>query len=483
LLRPTYTFSTNIPSGIAMVQIDSTYRMADAFMGDNNLRKTWLGKQRDVEKNMDFGLRNVATRRKFVSSFRPDVWWNPIDGIKLGLHSESSYMNYMHKISIDAWWNTGIVTKDFTFNQITNIKSRNLFDYIFTYETPLRNIHKKLFVGAHSRILEGLSKNQLYTNWNFSNTQNIRFDLVSLHRIYGPVYQNYTTEWSSFVKGNNDTAFNNSIVSSNDYAQVQYNKTYKTFTGNGKYTIIARTNVAAVMPDTKSYDASYIQAEWITKNTFKKLDINTRCFTRFGWGNNIPTESALYLAGANPEEMAENKYTRTAFFNAASFNQIRTDGFSMLQMGGGLNLRGYTGYYAIQDNGTNTFMNYKGRSGASISTEIEFDKYIKFTPKHTRNWLKIDAYLFADAGSINNGTINLLNIYELLPNAKNGWMAIRADAGLGGILTIKNWGKLEKANPLSIRLDCPFFVNSIPSNFNNDYFSIQRWVIGIGRSF
>jgi hypothetical protein len=483
ILRPSYTFAANIPSGIASVQIDSSYRMADAYMGDNYLRKTWGLKNRDVDESIDYGLRNVATRRKFTATKRPDVWWNPIDGVKLGIHTESSYMNYMHKMSFDAWWNTGLLTKGFETKQFTNTSTRNLFDYIFTYETPIRAISKKFFVGAHSRILEGLSKNQLYANWQFAPTQNLRLDLVSLHRIYGPTYQNYATEWSSFIDGNLDSTASSKPLSSNDYAQLQYNKNYKTFTGTGKYTITARTNIAAVLPNYTGYDASYVQAEWVHKKAYKKLDINTRLFTRLGWGNQLPTESALYLAGANPEEMAENKYTRTAFYNAPTFNQIQTDGFSHLQMGGGLNLRGYTGYYAVQDNGTNTYMNYKGRSGASASAEIEFDKYIKYAPKQTRNWLKVDAYVFADAGSINNGTINLLNIHQLMPSANNSWMALRADAGLGAVATIKNWGKFEKANPLSIRIDWPLFVNTLPYNYSGDYISAKRWVIGIGRSF
>ena len=42
-------------------------------------------------------------------------------------------------------------------------------------------------------------------------------------------------------------------------------------------------------------------------------------------------------------------------------------------MGGGLNLRGYAGYYApeINDEG-NYVLSYNGTSGASISAELEF---------------------------------------------------------------------------------------------------------------
>ena len=47
-----------------------------------------------VDENLDFGLRNTLNRRKYVNYYRPDIWWNPIDGIKLGIHTEGSYMNF-----------------------------------------------------------------------------------------------------------------------------------------------------------------------------------------------------------------------------------------------------------------------------------------------------------------------------------------------------------------------------------------------------
>jgi hypothetical protein len=251
----------------------------------------------------------------------------------------------------------------------------------------------------------------------------------------------------------------------------------------GKYSITGRANMPSMVDEIIGYNHAYLQLEGTINKAWKKLDIRARLFSRFGFGNNVPTESALYLAGANPEEMAESKYYRTAFYNDASFNQIQTGGFSNLQMGGGLNLRGFTGYYAVEDANGNTYMNYKGISGSSINAEIDFDRAIKFAPKATRNWLKVDAYVFADAGNMSNGSIDLANIYTLLPNQKNGASNIRFDAGLGSVFTIKNWGKFEKANPLSIRIDWPIFVNTLPNNYAYDYVSARRWVVGIGRSF
>ena len=68
----------------------------------------------------------------------------------------------------------------------------------------------------------------------------------------------------------------------------------------------------------------------------------------------------------------ENKFTRSEGFIP---NQWLGYGSSTnhFQMGGGLNLRGYAGYYApeINDEG-NYVLSYNGTSGASISAELEF---------------------------------------------------------------------------------------------------------------
>jgi len=57
----------------------------------------------------------------------------------------------------------------------------------------------------------------------------------------------------------------------------------------------------------------------------------------------IAPESQLYLAGANPEEMFENKYHRSAGIIPATwfaFGQLSNS----YHAAGGLNVRGYAGY-------------------------------------------------------------------------------------------------------------------------------------------
>jgi hypothetical protein len=81
---------------------------------------------------------------------------------------------------------------------------------------------------------------------------------------------------------------------------------------------------------------------------------------------------------------------------------------------------------------------FEGNTGAAINAELEFDDFIKLKPKFTRNWLHFDTYLFADAGTM--GYRNAVDKFFL--------SGIRADAGLGIAMTIKDWDLLKKRSLL-----------------------------------
>ena len=61
------------------------------------------------------------------------------------------------------------------------------------------------------------------------------------------------------------------------------------------------------------------------------------------------------------------------------------------------------------------------------------------------------------------------------------WSDVRVDAGLGAAFTIKNWGVFEKAKPLTLRIDFPFFINRAP--YSNAQYITYRYVVGVNRAF
>jgi hypothetical protein len=176
----------------------------------------------------------------------------------------------------------------------------------------------------------------------------------------------------------------------------------------------------------------------------------------------------------------ENKYTRSVGFVPQEWRGISRYDVSNFQQGGGLNLRGYAGYFAPDERGGQVLAGYKGRSGAAGNMEIGFENYMPWRPKAFRNWLHANVYAFGDAGVMELSNFSLPDFTVTTPLSYQ-WSSVHVDAGVGLALTIKKWGVFEKAKPLTIRLDLPVFLNRPP--YSNDQYAALRYVIGVNRAF
>jgi aminopeptidase N len=210
----------------------------------------------------------------------------------------------------------------------------------------------------------------------------------------------------------------------------------------------------------------------INRNHFGKFKFNTRTFAQYATGENFADENALFLAGASPEELMSDKFTRSRAYIPEDWLGYGIEA-NHFQQGGGLNLRGYAGYLAPEQNKDgSTRFTYKGTSGAAINAELDFEQFFRIHPSFTRKWLSIASYLFADAGTINYNT----------PDENLALAEIRADAGIGFAATIKKFGPLQTVKPFTLRIDFPLLLNRTPASAP-DYFSLKRWVVGVGRAF
>lgn len=100
-LQRDYTAMVNIPSGIADVRIDTTYRLADAYQLNNSLRLP-------MDLTFDSHIYNWPSRKVYQGYVRPDLWYNGFDGTKVGVHFNGSYLEYKHKVWFTAWLNSGL---------------------------------------------------------------------------------------------------------------------------------------------------------------------------------------------------------------------------------------------------------------------------------------------------------------------------------------------------------------------------------------
>jgi aminopeptidase N len=379
--------------------------------------------------------------------------------VQLGGHIEGSYMN-KNSYYANVWYNTRlgqveIPSAEKTKNQpiAFDLYNKNSLNKIWrgtsAYEQAYYNAGIwKFNAGLEKTFRKQDSRNPKYAKV-FINTKYLINDLSY------QTYLLYPEEWGKTGQSNN---FVNASIN------MGYFRNYTYTNGTGEFTINVRTPSFG-----SDYNYSYANLNSLNRINWKKFEIKSRVFAQYGLGN-FARESQLFLVGANPEQLIDNKYTRARAFVPKDWlgYGINSNHF---QMGGGLNLRAYSGYLAaekIKVNGNDSVaFAYAGKSGAGYNLEIDFDRFIKFTPKFLKNF-KMDTYIFTDLGILNYAT----------SGTKNTFGKFRMDAGVGTALTVK-FGSYD-IKPLTIRFDIPFFINTAPAV--SDYLDF-RYVLGINRAF
>lgn len=470
-IQDRYTARIAAPSGLKMVQIDTSRRLADVYPLDNTYVRPWYAHNPVKLHLLDGGVAPPLDRYHYRVYWRPDVWYNPIDGVKAGLHLESDYMRTFHRMKATVWINThvGQSRPYWSFESQGWYQRYRPINYTFEYHTPLSLRFAQHEEHVEAGYLDGLNYLRLGHSWQPMPNLSFRATLQTFYRDRNEDldYLLYRNEWTSTDKRPNTTLNGDLTLTHSGAGWLSWNR------------LTAR---APFLAGNESNALNYSFLQFEQRNTFAmdRFQLRVRLFGRFGAGNNIPYESALWLAGANPEGLMNDKYTRSIGFVPDEWRGISRYEVNHFQQGGGLNLRGYAGYFVADERDGQLLIGYKGRSGASLNLEADFDNYIHVSPRYTRNWLHIDLYGFADAGLIELSRINSLNNFQN-STPTNYWSDIRIDAGLGAAMTIKRWGVFDKASPLTIRFDVPFFVNRPP--FADPQYVAFRYVFGLSRSF
>jgi hypothetical protein len=457
LLEPQYTaiISVNADEKIKSVEIDP-----DHYLADIDFRNNKKGASGISTLEFDNRVPNVTSWTKQKNFLRPDLWYNGYDGMQAGAHLEGNYMGF-NSYYANVWLNTRLGQYDTPAGERTKNQA-------FAFDIYNKNSLSVLSRGAS--LYE-----QAYYNagiWKFNlgfekifrkqDARNPKYSKIFINTKYlvnDLSYRNYLLYPDQWGKSGQQNNFVNASIN------LGYFRNYTYTNGNGEFTIAVRTPSFG-----SSYNYSYANLNSINKINWKKFEIKSRVYAQYGIGN-FPLESQLYLAGANPEQLIDNKFTRARGIVPSGWQGYGVD-INHFQMGGGLNLRGYSGYVAPElrkVHGTDSIaFAYAGRSGASWNLEIDFDKFIKIPAKGITKNFKVDTYLFTDLGVLN---------YKI-SNTENVFGKFRMDAGIGTAVTMK-FGPFD-IKPLTLRFDMPFFVNAAPAV--SDYFKF-RYVVGINRAF
>ncbi len=447
-IQPTYTFKVQTTQKINNVQLDDSYRLADINLLNNNSHYPTLWR-------FDSRISNLPDWKHYVIRWRPDIWLNNTDGIKTGLHIEGDYMKYKRQFSLTVWANTGLMKYYLYSIKPTTGNVKDYVNFNFSYTNPLHAKFSRSVMKLQARYLDGLALGYISMETKISSSTSLEYGFKSMFRdavtsvsdylIYDG-YWNYK-EWNNTLRLSLTHAY--SFLNGSGTIQMQAVSS----------SLLSKNNFA------------WINVETVNRNKLGKLNMNTRFFIQYG-SDHLPLESALYLAGANPESMMEDKYIRSRAFLPISFGDY-TAKTNHFQYGGGLNLRGYNGYTAVNLKGEdlNAYPIYYGSSGVSFSEEIYLGGLVNFKPKLTRNSFSFNPYLFADAGMM---------LYKDVSNAQQ-ISAPRADVGIGFLLTIKRFWYLDDVDPVTIRFDLPYWLNRPP--FEEHEYVKMRWLFSVKQSF
>ncbi len=450
-IHPTYTATITLPAKIKKVVIDPSNRLSDVYMPDN-------AKPRKVILKFDSKVSNYPDWKNYRMYWRPAIWWNAYDGLKLGAHLNGNYLNYKHRFSLTLMGSTKLGQGDSeTFDFYSDEENKfDKFNYRFDYKTSMDKLVKNSNVFITAMYWEG------YEQYKFGfdvtagkkNTQFILYmKMMNKPRASKLNYLLYPGEWEV------ENLINNTV-------NVELNQSYSKTKSSGKFNLTLRSS--AIGGD---FDYHYLEASHINSLKFWRFELRSRLFGRFGTGSNPASMSALFFAQANNEEMMENPFTRSKGYFPSAWAGGFGDDVNHFHYGGGLNVRGYAGYLVVEEDGGIAYAAYKGNSGGSFNAELDLDGIVKWKPKKLSDYIHFDAYLFADGGFI---------VYDK-GNGDEAFSKFRTDAGAGVALTIKKWGWFETLKPLTVRFDVPFFLSHTPF-VSPDYIDF-RFLVGVGRAF
>lgn len=440
MMNRNYTLKVETPEGIRNVLIDTSRRLADLNRLNNSMKLPYsLKAERLTIPPADFNL--------LQNYWRPEIWWNKPDGLKVGVHVSGHYYNFRHIYSATIWYNTGIET-DRQWQ-----KRPALVDFAIQYKT---RIGKMLDFNFRTQQLERISLFETGLEKQFKNHK---------FKIYYKAFGQFTQYFSrNTFTGSKQIAYRlypESMADNliNATLNLGYNYPFKYKLGNGNLQLGIRNT--ALLSD---FSYSGVHATLFQSNPVgTRMVLKSRIFAQYLHGN-IAGESRLQLAGANTEDLLENKFTRTRGWIPESFYGMGATGAYPLHMGGGLNLRGMAGYQASNNKDGDTFLIYQGNKGLALNLELEFGKWFKVKPGKWNQWFRMNPYLFADAGILGNG---------------KRYSGLRADAGLGSTVTL-GFGKYNRLQPLVLRFDFPLVINRVDEG--SDYVAF-RYLVGINRAF
>lgn len=386
-----------------------------------------------------FSLGISAQENSYRFTPAPDVWYNDVDGIRLGLRVlgevEGTFNDGPHRLDAGIWLSTW-----FPDNPVSYYAS-------FTEPIGISDLGSETSIQAISSIRTGYSQHSLQLNKRWQNDfDEYSYKEVSLsfsqEKMFDAEYRPFTQLWQPNSK---------SLLGLD--ARVSALPEMGQFLG----AISLKQNVSE---EAGSFTTGTIEL-------LQKIDLNKsfrlrlRGFAGFATDDTAP--EYMFMASMSPaQSWIENGSSRAkgtipeTWLQAGSF-----------QVGGGANLRGYLN---SDINALTSGVNASFQSIWAVNTEFEFPNPVENKLQNISivgDLVSFRSYLFLDIGK---GLDSVIGINEKL----------LSDAGTGFQLSINIPDYLGKDRGVFIRYDIPFWLSEPGGDESNFSF---RQLVGLGAIF
>jgi aminopeptidase N len=370
---------------------------------------------------------NITPVYEYLVQWRPSFWYNDVDGFKIGLKLNGSYLDDLHKLTGWGWF--GVVSKR--------------LDYDFSYSSALPTNISPL-------------SNLILRGYRIEGRQSVTLDFTKqLRRHYSyPPYHTLSVALSHLKAWDTEYLLNPLSWEEGVLNRILLNYSYSNY-GNS-WNVNFRMNFES---DILRSDFRYNKITFDLRE-YSPMPLGWNFAARFygGFGSgNVPLQTKYFLAGGDPIEQLNNPFFRSKGMLPST---VRDHAL----MAGGGDLRGYFD------------QNLAGDRIYALNLEIRFPSVIPFLGPQAGLLSLLKSDFFFDAGKV-------WSRFEEITNKDIRW-----DAGFGLRLPITG---LFRSLPFQsnifnsiglsvIRVYFPVYLSDpLPTEDKLKF----RWVVGLSESF
>ncbi|MEX0994973.1 MAG: hypothetical protein WD599_05550 [Balneolaceae bacterium] len=369
-------------------------------------------------------------------TLRPDVWYNSVDGIRLGGNIEGrvsgTHEEGPHRLDLGLWVGTRFPV--------------NPFSYYLSFTEPISAFSEygsEANVRFVSSIREGYHQHQLVFNkrWQESSDYRNYWELgmgYSVEKRFKDSYLEFPELWDTAWKG-----------------LIKFNVSHQSHNRLGKFQMAIQSDINTYRKIFARGNVTLIQEIPLAD----QVNIHLRGFAG-ATGINAYQEYAFMKSSPSPIYWLDQPLTRSK--GTLPGRWLRSGN---LNLAGGPGLRGYTRQeYRSLDMSTLTLY----RSVSAVNVEIDFPNPVESLIRRSHliaEFLSFRSYFFSDSG------------FPLKIQSKSYFEKIYSDAGVGVALSLHIPDYLNKPRGFVLRYEIPFWLSDVENG--EEPFKV-RHILGVG---